>query len=152
MSDKFKLIRNPKDLPEPRNYWNTSGLGKDYLPEQTPPENVPELSEDGRILKEPKNEWWINSKDHHFCFWKYVESMSNMDGTMEPLLQADIAKLFGCSSTKVHFMLKEALENLKQKIEEYQSFSEADLEEDALEEGYSGNIFESLDDYQDPEE
>lgn len=153
MSEKFKLIRNSRDIPSPRNYWNTSGKGKEYLPEETPLENIPEFTSDGRVSKEPKNPWWINSPEHHYCFWTYIDSISNPDGTMEPLLQADIAKLFGCSSTKVHFMLKEALDHLKQAIEEYQSFTESDLEEDRLEEGYSlPDIFESLEDLAESED
>ena len=31
---------------------------------------------------------------------------------MEPLLQGEIAKLMGCSITKLHFMLKEAMSHL----------------------------------------
>ncbi len=53
---------------------------------------------------------------------------------MEPLLQSEIAELFGCSSTKVHFMLKEALENLLQQenLEDLEELLEEALKDDDL--------------------
>lgn len=108
---KLTLIKSPVQK-QPRNYWNTVGAGKEYFPNEPRPESVPTFNKAGRVVTEPQDEWWINSKEHHFCFWEYVRKNSQPDGTMEPLLQSEIAELFGCSSTKVHFMLKEAMDRL----------------------------------------
>lgn len=113
MSDKkFTLIHSPVDV-EARNYWNTSGKNKEFFPTEPTPDSLPTLNKHGRVLAEPKNEWWVNSKDHHYCFWTYLRDKSQLDGTMEPLLQSEIARLMGCSVTKLHFLLKEAMSKLE---------------------------------------
>jgi hypothetical protein len=108
---KLTVITTPEDV-QPRNYWNTSGKSKEFFPTEPHPDSIPTFNKHGRVVEEPKNEWWINSKDHHFCFWTYLREKSQPDGTMEPLLQSEIAKLMGCSITKLHFMLKEAMSHL----------------------------------------
>ena len=110
-NSKLKLVKKVKDL-QPRNYWNTVGKDKEFFPSEPRPESKPTYDKLGRVLNEPLDEWWINSEKHHFCFWTLVKKRSQVDGTMEPLLQSEMTKLFGCSSTKVHFMIKEALDNL----------------------------------------
>jgi hypothetical protein len=107
----FTLINSPIDV-SPRNYWNTSGSGREFFPTEPRVDSIPTFNKQGRVIAEPKDEWWINSEKHHFCFWTFIKERSQPDGTMEPLLQSEIAELFGCSSTKVHFMLKEALDHL----------------------------------------
>lgn len=109
---KLELLKKPEALKEPRNYWNTVGKDKEFFPSEPRPDSVPTLNKAGKVIKDPTDPWWINSQKDNYCFWTYVRNNSNPDGTMEPLLQAEIAELFGCSSTKVHFMLKEALSNL----------------------------------------
>jgi hypothetical protein len=108
----LNLIPKTTQFPEPRNYWNTVGKDKEFFPETPRVESIPTLNKQGRVLDEPKDEWWINSLENQYCFWSYIKSKSHVDGTMEPLLQSEIADLFGCSSTKVHFMLKEAMDKL----------------------------------------
>jgi hypothetical protein len=108
---KLTLITTPEDV-EPRTYWNTSGKNREFYPTEPLPDSIPTFNKHGRVIQEPKNDWWINSKDHHFCFWTYLKDKSQPDGTMEPLLQSEIAKLMGCSITKLHFMLKEAMSHL----------------------------------------
>lgn len=108
---KLVLIQTEVE-PKPRNYWNTSGLKKEFFPSEPRPESIPTLNKHGRVIQEPQDEWWINSKEHNYCFWSYIRDKSQPDGTMEPLLQSEMSKLFGCSSTKVHFMLKEAMDKL----------------------------------------
>lgn len=73
----------------------------------------PEFTSKGNILKEPDCEWWINSPQDNYCFWSYIKRESFEDGTMRPLKQSEIAKFFGCSSTKIYFILKGAIEKLK---------------------------------------
>lgn len=107
----LSIVTGP-NLGEPRNYWNTAGTGKEYFPTEPRPNSIPTFNKAGRVTAEPEDEWWINSKEHQFCFWEYVRKNSQPDGSMEPLLQSEIAELFGCSSTKVHFMLKEAMDHL----------------------------------------
>lgn len=101
-------------LPEvqPRNYWNTSGKNLEYFPTEPRANSTPTLNKQGRVIQEPKDDWWINSKKHQYCFWTYLRDKSQPDGTMEPLLQSEISELFGCSSTKIHFMLREAMGRL----------------------------------------
>ncbi len=111
VKNTLKLINTPLDL-EPRNYWNTSGVGREFFPTEPRSNSIPTFNKQGRVIAEPTDEWWINSEKHHFCFWTFVKERSQPDGTMEPLLQSEIADLFGCSSTKVHFMLKEAMDHL----------------------------------------
>lgn len=61
---------------------------------------------------DPKCEWWINSEKHDFFFWKYIMDKSDPDGYMQELTQAELADLFGWSNTKIHFVLKEATDEL----------------------------------------
>ncbi len=56
--------------------------------------------------------WWINSPDHNYCFWDYVKNKSSIDGSMLELSQSEIAQLMGWSNTKTHFMLKDAMVEL----------------------------------------
>ncbi len=57
--------------------------------------------------------WWLNSKDHGYCFWKYLAEKSSPDGVMKELVQSELAELFGYSNTKTHFVLKQAVDELK---------------------------------------
>jgi len=102
------------------NFWNTCSRKLEYLPET--PCKIAEES-----ISSPRNsqkcEWWINSEDHNFCFWKFIWDRSKNSGNMEPLLQSEIAKLFDCSSTKVHFILRDALEKL-QKMPDFRKLLE----------------------------
>ena len=142
MSDKkLTLINTPKDV-QPRNYWNTSGKNREFFPTEPLPDSIPVFNKQGRVIQEPKNEWWINSQDHHFCFWTYLRDKSQPDGTMEPLLQSEIAKLMGCSITKLHFLLKEAMSNLVsdenlKTLQDLDDLTEQDPTEDMM---FSGSL------------
>lgn len=96
---------------ESNNFWNTCPLKLDSLP--TKPCGLGYESSKVKSNSIPSCPWWVNSKKHNYCFWRWVRDNSSEDGRMDPLLQNEIAKLFGCSSTKVHFILKEAMESLK---------------------------------------
>lgn len=109
--ENLVLVKKTLDL-SPRNYWNTVGSSKEFFPTEPRSNSIPTLNKQSRVTQEPTDEWWINSQKNHYCFWSYVRENSQPDGTMEPLLQSEIADLFGCSSTKVHFMLKEAMDRL----------------------------------------
>lgn len=63
--------------------------------------------------------WWINSSDHHFCFWRYVKDKSDVNGVMRELVQSELAELFSWSNTKTHFMLKQAIEELTVALKQY---------------------------------
>ena len=75
--------------------------------------------------------WWINSPEHQNCLWIYVLEKSGPDGSMPELAQAEMANLLGCSNTKVHFMLKQAMEELVEalKIHQANQFISQDSEE-----------------------
>lgn len=138
-----------------RNYWNTTGKNKEYFPTEPRPESIPTFNKQERVLQEPQDEWWINSRDHNFCFWSYLRDKSQPDGTMEPLLQSEIADLFGCSSTKVHFMLKEAMDKLMSDenmkiLQNLLILTEDEPNEHSVEFGSMGNI-EQLDEDEETE-
>lgn len=101
-----------EESPPARNYWNTSGKGKEFFPTAPAADCVPIVNRHGYVLEEPKNEWWINSKKHHFCFWTFLRDHSQADGSMNPLIQTEIAQLFGVSPTKILIMLQEAMDQL----------------------------------------
>lgn len=60
--------------------------------------------------------WFIDSPEHHNCFWLYVKTKSAPDGSMPELVQTEIAKLVGWSNTKTHFVLKQAMEELEKAL------------------------------------
>ena len=62
--------------------------------------------------------WWINSPEHNNCFWKYIKSNSDWEGKMSELSQAELAELFGWSSTKMYFAIKEAMIELEKAFKE----------------------------------
>lgn len=119
MDTKFKLLKSKSKLPDGSNYWNCCPLQNQYLPKEECEEGRPDLDKSKKIHTEPRCPWWINSKKHNYCFWTYVKDNSNSLGEMPEILQSDLAKLFGWSNTKAHFMLKEALENLVEILKEY---------------------------------
>lgn len=119
--DKKKQALEKLKSVEPRNYWNTSGLGKDSFPLKPDPKSTPNkvIKKDKqgnvkvRIPVEPENEWWIDSKEDQYDFWVWLDRNSTHDGKMEPMQQSEIGKMFGCSATKIHFIIKQAIEKLK---------------------------------------
>ena len=100
---------------EPNCYWNTSGKDREYMrSERDPdPECTPTKDHRGRIAKEPPNPWWIDDPQSGYCFWRWVYNRSAADGQMEPMQQHEIARHLGCSATKIHFIIKEALRKIK---------------------------------------
>lgn len=72
-----------------------------------------------RVQDEPQCPWWINSEEHHYCFWRYVQDKSSPEGAMPELVQSELASLFGWSNTKTHFVLKEAIEELTNALKTY---------------------------------
>lgn len=83
------------------SFWNTCGEKQDNFP--------------CGVCKTEKvgQEWSIDSPEHNNCFWEYVKDKSFEDGFMNPLSQAETAKLMGCSPTSVHMIEKAAIEKLK---------------------------------------
>lgn len=62
--------------------------------------------------KDGSCEWGINSEKDNYCFWNFVKRRSDPEGNMLPMLQSEIADLFDCSPTKIHFIIKEAMQKL----------------------------------------
>lgn len=118
MDKKFKLLNTPQ-LEDRSSYWTCCPLKNQYLPSEECPEGKPLLDKSNKIQEEPGCPWWINSKKHNYCFWKFVKDNSNSQGEMPEMVQSDLAKLFGWSNTKAHFMLKEAMENLIEVLKIY---------------------------------
>ncbi len=113
MSDEdLKLIKSNSETKEVNNFWNTCPRKLEYMPTEHCEMGCPEKSKDNRVIRSPKCEWWINSPEHNYCFWKFIHDKSDTDGNMERLVQSDLAKLFGWSNAKTHATLKEAMEEL----------------------------------------
>lgn len=112
--EDIKLVKElPKlNTEETSNFWTTCPAKYEYMPKQHCGHGKPELDESNKIKSKPSCAWWINSPKHNYCFWSFVRDRSNCDGVMDELLQADLARLFGWSNTKAHFILKEATEEL----------------------------------------
>ena len=93
------------------SFWNTCPKTLEYFPEKIC--DIGKLGAESK--KEPKSgcPWFINSEEDNFCFWTWVRRNSNKEGSFEPLLQHQMSTLMGVSGTKIHFVLKEALSNLK---------------------------------------
>lgn len=108
------LVPPLEELPEANNFWNTCVLALDELPTSPCHMGKPEKSAEGRVIKEPGCPWWIDSEQHQYCFWRWVQTQSICEGKMDPLPQNEIAKLFGCSSTKIHFVVKESIQKLQE--------------------------------------
>lgn len=111
----LKLVEEPKNLEEvpERSFWNSCPRNLEQLPQEPCHMGKPERNSKGRIVKEPECPWWIDSVEHNYCFWAYVRANSTPDGKMDPMMQNEIAKMLGCSSTKIHFILKEAIAKIK---------------------------------------
>ncbi len=118
MSKKLVLV-GPPQHSDKSSFWGCCPRKLEYLPEEHCPDGIPEKSKDNRIIKSPPCDWWVNSPKHNFCFWKFIKDRSNPDGSMEELVQSDLAKLFGWSSAKTHAMLKEATEELTQSLRKH---------------------------------
>lgn len=56
--------------------------------------------------------WYINSPEHKNCLWVYILDKSQPDGSMPELTQSEIAKILGWSTTKTYFMLKQAMQEV----------------------------------------
>lgn len=111
-SPKLKLITTPPALPKRSSFWRVCPKRLDYLPESPCEMGIPGRNQSGKVQDEPSCPWWINSKEHNYCFWRYVQDKSGPDGVMQELVQSELAQLFGWSNTKTHFMLKQAIEEL----------------------------------------
>lgn len=111
----LKLVEKTPDLKDTQDhsFWNSCPRNLEQLPTEPCPMGKPEKNKKGRVTKEPECPWWIDSPEHNYCFWSYVRANSSPDGQMEPMMQNEIAKMLGCSSTKIHFILKEAIEKIK---------------------------------------
>lgn len=116
---RLRLIKEARESDK-SNFWKCCPLAKDYLPESACPAGEPTVNEkNGKIQDEPSCVWWINSKDHNYCFWRYIKDKSDENGMMKELVQSELADLFGWSNTKTHFMLKQAVEELTQALNDH---------------------------------
>lgn len=132
---KLKLLKRPQDLKISNNFWRCCPLQNEYLPETACQEGSPKLSR-GKIQEEPKCQWWLNSPDHYYCFWRYIKDRSDENGVMKELVQSELAALFGWSNTKTHFMLKQAMIELTEALRVYGAvdmLQDLDSDEESLE-------------------
>jgi hypothetical protein len=102
---KLKLV--PKKLGSEDTFWNCCPRLLQYYPEEPCSFGKPKVK-NKKVTEEPKCAWWINSEKHNYCFWSYVKTESDAQGVMKSKTQNEVARLFGWSNTKAHFMVKEA--------------------------------------------
>lgn len=135
---KLKLVETiPEVIEEPkektklrdiksRNFWNSCPKKLDSMPCSGC--DLGRLSLNTPEEQTPPCDWSINSEEHHFCFWKFVQDTSLPDGRMDNLMQNQISQLMNTTAPDIHFLLKEAVAKL-QKTEHLE----------VLQDYYSGN-------------
>lgn len=94
----------------PRNFWNTCPRKLELMPESSCVRGKKAIKNQ---CGELPCQWGVNSREHHYCFWKYVQEKSAPNGEMDQLMQDEVAKLLDWSSTKVHFMVRSAIKRIK---------------------------------------
>lgn len=129
---KLKLLKPSKVTEESSNFWNTCPRELEYFPEKICSKAISQKEDE-----EPECPWWVNSQDHHNCFWTYIRNKSSNDGFMEELSQSDISKLFGWSSVKTQTMMNEAMDALVQVLETYDLSDILADSDDHLDETYA---------------
>ena len=113
----LKLITNKEQkekLEAPNDFLGCCPLKYIQYPQFDCKEGQKSINEEN-----PPCDWWINSKEYQYCFWKFLEANSEEDGLMKTFTQAEISELFGWSDTRTYFTLKEATEEFKKLCEEY---------------------------------
>lgn len=106
----LKLSKNADSLNK-STYWNSCPLKNQFLPE--------ELCQEGSNSDKSGCQWYVVSKEHNNCFWKFIKDRSYADGSMPEMSQSEVATLFGWSNAKVHFVFKEAMDALVEKLTTY---------------------------------
>lgn len=116
---KLKLIKQEPKRKKPQisNFWTCCPISYKALPASPCPHGKPNFKAK-RTDFEPTCKWWINSEKHNYCFWKYLYDNSAADGSMKELQLSEIARLFSWSSTKAHFVMKEAMDELTAVLKE----------------------------------
>lgn len=114
----LRLIKSPPPLGPINHFWASCPRKLKEMPTEHCPKGRPKLTgADDRVVEEPECKWWINSPKHNYCFWRYIQDKSNPDGVMPELPQSELARLFGWSNTKMHLAVKDAMVELKDKLE-----------------------------------
>jgi hypothetical protein len=124
---KLELIKKPPELKGSSTFWDVCPRLLEFLPTTPCEEGKPATDEEGRVLEEPRCPWWINHEGSNYCFWRFVQDRSTPEGVMEELTLAEIAQLFGWSSSRMTTYYKEAQEELKGALEEIGWTSLSDL-------------------------
>jgi len=115
-------------------FWNKCPLKLELIPNTPCSEGKPILDKKNRLLEEPKCPWWVNSVEDCYCFWRYIQNHSDADGGLKETSQGEIAKLFACSPTRIHFQTKDAMAAL---VEICKAQELHNLKDDGSEEVYS---------------
>lgn len=133
MKGKLKLINSPNLLGEEATFWTCCPRLLNFLPTSACGQGKPEFKK-GKIKEDPECPWWINSEKHNFCFWTYVHDKSDANGVLPEVTKTELAKLFGWSPTKTHFLVKEAIAELSELLIKH---SANDLSDESAESTYA---------------
>jgi len=90
------------------NFWNSCPLKRDCFPTKPCP-----LGKKGVENPDKGCEWFIDSEESCFCFWKYIRSRSKEDGSLDVHTLSKIMDLLKISQTKLNSSYKESIEKLK---------------------------------------
>jgi hypothetical protein len=110
-------------------YWNSCPLKNEYLPEDPCPEGTPE-KEGNKIVQPGRCAWWINSKKHNYCFWKYLRDNSLQDGSIKEHSPAEIAELLGVDLIKSNNLLASAIKKITNLSSDYKLNEEVSSEDE----------------------
>ena len=86
----------------PNNFYNSCPKELDFHPDS-----------ECDLGKKSICDWWINSSEHHYCFWSYIRDNSKSDGSMKEHLQSELSRLMGMPSSKLNIAIEEAEEELQ---------------------------------------
>jgi hypothetical protein len=77
----------------------------------------PKFNNKGNLMnKEKLCPWYINSPEHNYCYWKYMNDTSDDKGQTPSLCYREIGNLLGVSSSTVGITVRKCLDFLKATI------------------------------------
>ena len=104
------------------NFWRVCPRSLEYFPEKECP-----LGKTGAGLKGDQSkalcQWYINSKQDHYCYWSWIRRNSDVGGGFKPQLTQQVANLLKMSPSKINVVYREAIQKLES-LEEYQALKD----------------------------
>lgn len=115
------------------NFWDCCPLKRENLPNS----ECDEGKYNG-IGSQCRCAWGINAPEHFNCFWRYVQTRSLPDGSMEPATQGEITRYFVLQPAKTLEFVESAERAMK---EAFKGMNAEDLEGEI---GFGTEVIELL--------